>query len=363
MACAHPLVRIEYKNSYYQTKNGNISKKAKILGLNSIDPSTGRKFGEYENILKYANKNPNFENATLIPCGKCVQCRLKTSKEWATRCMAECEEWEHNYFVTLTYDPEHLPVPEEMVNYETGEIFLQKEEWKGCLIPEDLKKFMKDLRRYYKYHYNHDNIRFYGCGEYGGEGHRPHYHLIIFNLPIEPKKLEPFFINKNHQQIYICDEIQKIWGKGLISIGSVTWSSCAYVARYIMKKQGGEIAEENYLRNGQIKEFTRMSLKPGIGKTYYKKHKDDIYENDEIIQKTIKGNIGSAKPPKYYDRLFDLDSPEAMEAIKQKRKELAEKAEKLKYQNTTLTKRQQLELEERQRIEKIKSLTRNIKLD
>ena len=44
-----------------------------------------------------------------IPCGKCSGCRLQKSREWANRCMLELQYHKSSYFVTLTYDEEHVP--------------------------------------------------------------------------------------------------------------------------------------------------------------------------------------------------------------------------------------------------------------
>ena len=81
----------------------------------------------------------------LIPCGKCVSCRLKKSRDWSVRLMCEKRvTLRKSYFLTLTYDDDHL---------------------ESCsLIPDHLTKFMKDLRRHFDYHYNEDGIRFFACG-------------------------------------------------------------------------------------------------------------------------------------------------------------------------------------------------------
>lgn len=274
-----------------------------------------------------------------IPCGKCISCRLEHSREWANRCMLEAKNYENNQFITLTYDEEHLPTTKG-INIKTGEVNYTY----GTLKPEDLTKFMKDLRRYYEYHYGIDNIRFYACGEYGSKTERPHYHIIAFNLPIYDK--EYLFTNpKTQTKNYTSEILSKIWKKGIVGIADVTWESCAYVARYVLKKAKGKEAVEIWNDTGRKQEFTRMSRNPGIGKEYYEKHKDEIYEHDEIWLKNKKGAI-KAKPCRYYDKLYDLDSPEIMEAIKKARRVIAEQIEKVRQENSNLPREEYLKQQE-----------------
>lgn len=54
-----------------------------------------------------------------IPCGHCIGCRLDYSRQWADRCLLEMKQHKESYFVTLTYDDEHLP-KNEYVDTETG---------------------------------------------------------------------------------------------------------------------------------------------------------------------------------------------------------------------------------------------------
>lgn len=346
MACYHPKIRIEYQNVFLTAKDGHTYKKGVIMSK--------------DNYEHWKKNNEEIVKISRITCGQCIGCRLEYSKNWATRCVLEAKNHKENYFITLTYDDEHLPIKRQMINDETGEIYYNDGSWTGTLKPEDMEKFVKDLRRYYKYHYNHDGIRFFYCGEYGETTQRPHYHIILFNLPISKDKLKYKFTNEEYQPIYECEEIQKIWGKGLIAVGAVTFSSCAYVARYVTKKKTGHQAKEEYLRKGQIPEYVRMSRKPGIARKYYEENKEDIYKTDVLIQSSCKRNILKVKPPKYYDKLFDLDYPERMEEVKNKRKERAEMAENIKFSSTTTLIKHQLQGEERTKYLKTKVLTRNL---
>lgn len=335
MPCYHPLTGLWYGGI---TEAGK--KKYKIISKDSP-------------ISSLAFRKPL--EAIEVPCGKCIGCRLDYSRQWADRCMLEAKQYpkNHNWMITLTYDPENITM-RPGANRETGELELV-----GTLVSEDLTKFMKDLRRFYKYHYNHENIRFYACGEYGPQTYRPHYHLIIFNTPIKPEELEYFFTNKEGDKIYLCEKIQKIWGKGQITVGEVTWNSAAYVARYVMKKRKGKESKKYYKLLNVEPEFVRMSRKPGIAYKYFEEHKDEIYEADEIIINNKKGEAKVIKPSKYYDRLYDLDSPEAMKAIKERRKKMAEISEKNKLSKTSLDKETYLAQCEQNKIVQINKLIRN----
>lgn len=336
MACYHPLTGLWYGENWPD------SGKKKYLIISQ------------EEKVKFISSKAFVRPLEQIevPCGKCVGCRLEYSRQWANRCMLEAQQYENNAFITLTYSDKNAKWVIG-ANRETGEV-----EPVTTLVPEHLTKFMKDLRRYYEYHYNHNGIRFYACGEYGSQTHRAHFHLIIFNLPIYDK--EKFFINKSGEQIYLSKTIDKIWEKGLTSVGDVTWNSAAYVARYVMKKIKGPEAEETYKKLGIVPEFVRMSRKPGIAWQYFKDNKDAIYECDEIIITGKKGVAEKIKPCKYYDRLFDLDSPEAMQSIKEQRRAMAEEAECIRLEKTSLTKREYLDMKEQAYIEKVKKLKRTI---
>lgn len=296
--------------------------------------------------------------AKMIPCKQCIGCRLDYSRDWATRIMLECTNYrkEECWFITLTYDDEHIPENETFeINEETGEIVGDYIGW--SLKPKDLTDFLKRLRRHWEYHYNIDKIRFFGCGEYGGQTQRPHYHICVMGLPISKNMLEHYKYNKLGQEIYICEEIEKIWGKGYAPIGSVTWESAAYVARYMLKKQKGPSAKDFYGRQGKIPEFTRMSRRPGLANNYYTQNHDDVYKNDEIIIPGKKAR--TIKPPKYFDDLYDLDNPEEFAKIKAERERKAKLSAQNRKTKSTITDKEQAELEEYKQVQKATLLKRN----
>lgn len=221
-----------------------------------------------------------------VPCGQCVGCRLERSRQWAIRCVHEAQMHQTNSFITLTYNNEHLPKDNSL----------------------DLRHFQLFIKRLRK-HYHPKPIRFYHCGEYGSKHGRPHYHAILFGLDFEDQRL--------HQQtktgdLYTSAILQRLWPYGFSTIGTVTFASAAYVARYIMKKVTGPAASSHY--EGRKPEYTTMSRRPGIGSTWLQKFTSDVYPSDEII---IAGK--RMRAPKFYDNQYELLEPEDYSRIRSKR--------------------------------------------
>jgi hypothetical protein len=174
---------------------------------------------------------------------------------------------------------------------------------------------MKRLRKKYK----NKKIRYYHCGEYGDKNFRPHYHAIIFGLEFDDQKL--FTVN-NGEKLYTSEKLEKLWPFGFSTIGTVTFESAAYVARYVMKKVNGKNAKNHYERvdsdTGEIyslvPEYNTMSRRPGIAAGWFDKYKDDVYPSDNIHlrEKTF-------RPPKFYDKMYEHLMPNEMEKIKMQR--------------------------------------------
>lgn len=227
-----------------------------------------------------------------LPCGQCVGCRLERSRQWAIRCMHEAQLHQNNCFITLTYDNTHLPS-------------------NGGLHYEDFQLFIKRLRK----SLGNSRIRYYMAGEYGENFGRPHFHACIFGHDFHDKKL--WKRTPSGSLLYRSEKLEALWPFGYSSIGDVNFESAAYVARYIMKKavKSKHSPEEwkwagkySDLETGEIvqikPEFNKMSLKPGIGRDFYKKYVSDIYPHDYVILRGKK-----VKPPKYYDKQYKIDQP------------------------------------------------------
>lgn len=228
-----------------------------------------------------------------LPCGQCVGCRLERSRQWAMRCVHEASLYEDNCFITLTYSEKFLPAD-------------------GSLNKKHFQLFMKKLRA----RFVERRIRFFHCGEYGAKYRRPHYHALLFNFDFADKRM---FKVVNGNRLYTSDDLARCWTFGFSSIGSVTFESAAYVARYIMKKVTGDPAEDHYRgvhsETGELTnllpEYTTMSRRPGIGRDWFDRFRGDVFPGDDLI---MRGR--SMRPPRFYDCLYERDEPDDMARIK-----------------------------------------------
>jgi len=269
-----------------------------------------------------------------LPCGQCIGCRLERSRQWAVRCMHEAQMHEENCFITLTYSEDQLPQDRS-------------------LHKQHFQKFMKRLRKAIA----PKKVRYYMCGEYGDNTKRPHYHACLFGYDPRDKEL---YRTTDGINLYSSAGLEQIWGKGFVTIGSVTFESAAYVARYVTKKITGRKADaldEIGLKHyewlcpitGEVTElqpeYTAMSLKPGIGKTWLDKYDSDVYNHDHVIV-----NGKKCRPPRYYDKVLESYDSEKLEELKIHRQEKAVLHEK----NNTLDRLMVREKVQNQRFKQLK---------
>lgn len=218
------------------------------------------------------------------PCGYCTGCRLEKARQVAMRCAHQASLHDKNSFLTLTYNAEHLP--------------------KNLSISTDhLQKFWKKFRD----RLNYPDIKYYAAGEYGTEKNRPHYHACLFGWDFSdksnPKK------SGSGQQIYTSALLDEIWGMGNCWVGTVTFESACYVARYTMDKRYGKDADEYYRSRGIEPERSWSSK--GLAKEWFERYKGDCYPKDYV---TFRGQ--KMRPPAYYDRLLLRDDPVLLAELK-----------------------------------------------
>lgn len=238
-----------------------------------------------------------------ISCGQCIGCRVGKSRSWALRMCHENQMHQgDSSFLTLTYDDLNLPEDRS----------LSIEHW---------QQFANKLRK------KIGPIRYFHCGEYGGQFSRPHYHAIIFGNDFKKDRVftpdsEP------EKQEWISPLLNDVWGKGRLTVMDFNFATAAYVARYVVKKLNGAKGAayyENFVvpETGEVfsvkPEYASMSRRPGLGASWFAKFKKDVFPSDECIWEGKR-----FRPPKYYDKL--LCERELKEVIK-KRKDSVERYE------------------------------------
>lgn len=164
----------------------------------------------------------------------------------------------------------------------------------------DYQHFMYRLRR------RCGKTRFFMCGEYGETTLRPHFHAILFGRTF-PDGV------KCGKDIFSSPILSELWPKGFSCFGDVTYQSTAYVAGYSCKVVTGPMARDHYKRvdvtTGEIlevvPEFGHMSLKPGIGYTWFQKYWPEVYKARDGV---VMSGGRTVPAPRYYDKLLlELD--------------------------------------------------------
>jgi len=201
-----------------------------------------------------------------FPCGKCPPCIRRRVSGWAFRLNKQSEQSITAHFVTLTYNEEHITKTKSGLD---------------TLVKADVQKFFKRLRKLTK-----EKISYYAVGEYGSDGQRPHYHIILFNA--NPKIVE---------NAWTINDVSI----GNIHFGDVGEASVGYTLKYISKEKKIPM----FQGDDRQKEFALMSK--GLGKGYLteqmvKWHKKNI---ENRVYLPLKDGKKAAMPRYYKDKLYD----------------------------------------------------------
>ncbi len=355
MACYHPLKAFQVGVNPLTGKKVMKITSYQVDGVYQLSP------GESWYCFSGSPPLPVFrylKDFTEVACGQCVGCRLERSRQWANRLLMELEYHDSAYFVTLTYDDDHVPLA-PYSDPDTGEAFFAM-----SLMKRDFQLFMKRLR----FSFSDDSIRFFASGEYGPSTLRPHYHAIIFGLHLPDLVVSG--ASPLGDRYYTSASLQRVWSSpprdrlnrpagqaslssreiaalstptGFITIAPVTWESCAYTARYIMKKLNGK--EADYYTSFNIEPpFSLMSRRPGIARQWYDDHPGCM--DFEYISISTPTGGKKFRPPRYFMKMFEVDYPEESEKIKAIRKRMAAAAKAAKLRDTSLDYLELLSVEE-----------------
>lgn len=290
MSCKAPLLR------FYNPRDSNETQRIVSLGqaMTEHPEITG-----YEDIAKR-------QDVMLIPCGKCIGCRIRMRQDWATRMELEARDYpDSTWFVTLTYAPETVPT----MHLETGELVqggvtiwadeAERPEAVNVLNMDDMTKFWKRLRRIQEQHQDMGtDIRYFYCGEYGERTGRPHYHAIIYGLKLpDAKKV------KGQNPYYSSKILEKIWGLGQVTIAQAEPATYNYVSGYVTKKMYGNDTKE-YTKLGLPTPYACMSRNPGIGIPWLEQNINKLWEQDYI---QLAGK--QAPIPRAFDKVMESVDP------------------------------------------------------
>lgn len=201
----------------------------------------------------------------IVPCGRCIACRIRKQSEWSLRIMHENACHKKSCFVTLTLDEKNLP-------------------WDNSVSKDVLRNFMKRLRK----NVSPTLIRYFGCGDYGDEGDRPHYHIALFGVGTIDHK----FRWRNRAE---SGPVVEAWDRGFVEISEMNFERAKYVAKYILRKKSGDYASE-------FREEPFRSCSKTLGLPY-------AIENEAKIKKLKSCTIGGVKVgiPRYYLKKIDVD--------------------------------------------------------
>lgn len=161
------------------------------------------------NPLILSNKMAKYggnKYTTPVPCGRCPICVKNKINAWSFRLEQQLKVSKNPLFVTLTYNEQKVPYT------QYGE---------QNLLKRDVQLFLKRLRYDLSKKYpKPPKLVYYACGEYGSRTHRPHYHILLFNLPFD--------------DIYL---IQKTWDNGFTKTLPLKTGGIPYVLKYMSKQK------------------------------------------------------------------------------------------------------------------------------
>lgn len=248
---------------------------------------------------------------------KCVGCQEAYSRQWAVRSWHESQRHDLNCFITLTFNDKYCP--KNGLDHRWFQLFMKRLR----------KSFSADARQAKR-------VRVFMCGEYGSLNFRPHFHACLFGIDFPDRKLWSI---RDEVHLYTSDMLSALWSVprgfknakkypkgffpkdaiegesfGFSTVGDVTFESAAYIARYVGKKINGDKKDDHY--QGRKPEYSKMSLKPGLGKDWFLAYQNSVFPEDAV---TLRGGT-KCKPPRYYDKIFELTNPVMSSSIKSVRK-------------------------------------------
>lgn len=240
---------------------------------------------------------------------------------WAFRALAEASLHRENWFLTLTYAPEHLPPY-------------------GELRHRDWQLFAKRVRK------RSGPFRYLMCGEYGDQTHRPHYHALVFGLGVPDRVL---FTERQGHPVFQSEVLSALWGLGHIEFGTVTASSARYCAGYVLKDSRAPVRLDE--STGEVvplqPPYGRMSLKPGLGDLWIRRYYPEVLTHGSCFSQDKRFPI-----PRRFAHILDSIAPDSFAELQERSIEKARSS--LHNTSDRLAVREQLALATRARYKEVR---------
>lgn len=273
-----------------------------------------------------------------VPCGKCVACQNNKRSSLSLKLRLEEYASKYCYFLTLTYDDDHLPLfslgrdtsvtefirlypfsermrSDSLISdfcsdfYEFDNDFIDKMDYysdfvlsyermygKHCvyghglyalLYYRDIQLFLKRLRKHIFKYYG-EKIRFYVIGEYGTKSLRPHWHcLLFFNSSSLSQAFEDCEdVGTTARPCYCPQFLRPLWEFGICDSKRTNGEAYNYVSSYV----------------NQSSNFPKLLVLLSNQKTYHSIQLGQILPQESFVSAIQKGDFS------FFERQFYVDS-------------------------------------------------------
>lgn len=251
----------------------------------------------------------------VVPCGECLFCKHRKQNALIYRVFNHNQSYQHNLFVTLTYNDEHYPHGDDV-----------------RLARLDITKFFKRLR----YHLDCAGcvgVSYLYCCERGEQKNRLHFHFIIWWNGYVPEKYVKSLIKlswkaprrffksvSNFNNFSGCSS-----PIGFTYFGDVNSHSITYVTKYSLKDTGtvfltwshglglnllDEVGDEDMISRFRYYGLTYYESEPGVRRVlpvpkYYTDKVYTITEKDFLFKEYLDSDA-------YTVKLAACNSPDVM---------------------------------------------------
>ncbi len=273
-----------------------------------------------------------------VPCGNCTACQNNKRSSLSLKLRLEEYTSKYCYFLTLTYDDEHLPLfslgrdtcatefirvypysermrSDSLISdfcsdfYEFDNVFIDKMDYysdfvlnyermynKHCvyghglyalLYYRDIQLFLKRIRKYIFKYYG-EKIRFYIIGEYGTKSLRPHWHCLLFfnSCPLSQAFEDCENVGTTARPCYCPCFLRPFWQFGICDSKRTNGEAYNYVSSYV----------------NQSANFPKLLVLLSNQKAYHSIRFGQILPQESFISAIQKGDFS------FFERQFFVDS-------------------------------------------------------